>query len=184
MKGRKRHLVVDTLGLLLAVSVPAASVQDRDGAHPAMEATAAKYPGVETLFVDAGYAGRCAQLLSQRHYMEVQVVRHPGNRNVGRWMNAQQSDLFTVEADTNGICRARRALGSRAHSRLGGTRPAAHDASWPIASCVGILGLAHRGAAPAAGGSHREGLVCPIIKCLGDVVPLCCERKELSAIPG
>jgi transposase len=33
VKGRKRHLVVDTLGLLLAVSVTAASVQDRDGAH-------------------------------------------------------------------------------------------------------------------------------------------------------
>jgi len=34
VKGRKRHLVVDTLGLLLAVSVTAANVQDRDGAHP------------------------------------------------------------------------------------------------------------------------------------------------------
>ena len=33
VKGCKRHLVVDTLGLLLAVSVTAASVQDRDGAH-------------------------------------------------------------------------------------------------------------------------------------------------------
>ena len=103
VKGRKRHLVVDTLGLLLAVSVTAASVQDRDGAHPVMEAAIAKYPSVETLFVDAGYAGRCAQTLSQCHDMEVQVVRHPGNRNVGRWMDAQQSDLFTVEADADGF---------------------------------------------------------------------------------
>jgi len=34
VKGRKRHLVVDTLGLLLAVTVTAASVQDRDAAAP------------------------------------------------------------------------------------------------------------------------------------------------------
>lgn len=52
VKGRKRHLVVDTLGLLLAVSVTAASVQDRDGAHPVVASTMAKYPSVETLFVD------------------------------------------------------------------------------------------------------------------------------------
>ncbi|MCD0244294.1 transposase, partial [Xanthomonas melonis] len=38
VKGRKRHLVVDTLGLLLAVSVTAGSVQDRDGAHPVVAA--------------------------------------------------------------------------------------------------------------------------------------------------
>ena len=41
VKGRKRHLVVDTLGLLLAVSVTAASVQDRDGAHPVVAAAMA-----------------------------------------------------------------------------------------------------------------------------------------------
>jgi transposase len=34
VKGRKRHLVVDTLGLLLAVTITAASVQDRDAAAP------------------------------------------------------------------------------------------------------------------------------------------------------
>ena len=32
MKGRKRHIVVDTIGLLLAVVVHAADIQDRDGA--------------------------------------------------------------------------------------------------------------------------------------------------------
>ena len=32
VKGRKRHLVVDTMGLIIAVSVSAASVQDRDAA--------------------------------------------------------------------------------------------------------------------------------------------------------
>lgn len=46
VKGRKRHLVVDTVGLRLAVSVTAASVQDRGGAHPVMAQAMAKYPSV------------------------------------------------------------------------------------------------------------------------------------------
>lgn len=37
IKGRKRHIAVDTLGLLLSVIVTAASVQDRDGARPLLE---------------------------------------------------------------------------------------------------------------------------------------------------
>lgn len=117
VKGRKRHLVVDTLGLLLAVSVTAASVQDRDGAHPVMAATMAKYPSVETLFVDSGYAGRCAQTVSQCHDIQVQVVRHPANRNVGRWTSDAQPDLFTVQADAKGfVVLAKRWVVERTHA--------------------------------------------------------------------
>jgi transposase len=103
VKGRKRHLVVDTLGLLLAVSVTAASLQDRDGAHPVIATAMAKHPSVETLLVDSGYAGRCAQTVSQRHDIEVQVTRHPANKNVGRWIAAGQSDLFTVQPHAQGF---------------------------------------------------------------------------------
>lgn len=103
VKGRKRHLVVDTLGLLLAVSVTAASVQDRDGAPSVVASAKAKYPTIEALFVDSGYAGRCAQAMAQCEAIDVQVVRHPANRNVGRWMPAEQPDLFTVQADSKGF---------------------------------------------------------------------------------
>lgn len=95
VKGRKRHVVVDTLGLLLAVSVTAASVQDRDGAHPVMANTMAKYPTVQTVFADTGYSGRCAQTLSQDHAIDVDIVRHPRNANVGYWTTPEQPDLFT-----------------------------------------------------------------------------------------
>lgn len=43
VKGRKRHVLTDMGGLVLAVSVTAASVQDRDGAHPVMRAAMGKY---------------------------------------------------------------------------------------------------------------------------------------------
>jgi transposase len=103
VKGRKRHLIVDTLGLLLAVSVSAASVQDRDGAHRVVNAAMDKYPGIAALDVDGGYAGQCAQTVSQRHDIEVQVVRYPANRNVGRRTHPEQPDLFTVKADADGF---------------------------------------------------------------------------------
>ena len=117
VKGRKRHLVVDTLGLVLAVSVTAASVQDRDGAHPVMAATMAKYPGVERVFVDSGYAGRCAQTLSQCHNLQVRVVRHPAGRNVGRWVRPEQPDLFTLQGSAGGfVALAKRWVVERTHA--------------------------------------------------------------------
>jgi hypothetical protein len=33
----------------------------------------------------------------------VQVVRHPANKDVGRWIASGQSDLFTVQADAQGF---------------------------------------------------------------------------------
>lgn len=103
VKGRKRHVLVDTLGLVLAVSVTAASVQDRDGAHPVMAAGMGKYPSVETVFVDGGYAGRCAQTIEQQQGIKVDVVRHPGSGTVGRWCEADQPDLFTAPATADGF---------------------------------------------------------------------------------
>ncbi len=103
IKGRKGHLVVDTLGLLLAVSVTAASVQDRDGAPSVVADAKDKYPSIEALFVDSGYAGRCARAMAQCQAIDVQVVRHPANRNVGRWTASEPPDLFTVQADPKGF---------------------------------------------------------------------------------
>ena len=54
--------------------------------------------------MDSGYAGRCAQIASQCHDIRVQVVRHPANRNVGRWVDDRQPDLFTAQADAKAVC--------------------------------------------------------------------------------
>jgi hypothetical protein len=47
--GRKRHIAVDTCGLLLAILVTGAGVQDRDGARPLLWALHACFPGVRLL---------------------------------------------------------------------------------------------------------------------------------------
>lgn len=58
INGRKRHIAVDTLGLLLCVLVTAASVQDRDGARPLLSMLAASCGRVRLLWADGGYAGK------------------------------------------------------------------------------------------------------------------------------
>jgi putative transposase len=57
IKGRKRHILTDTLGLLLFVIVHAASVQDRDGAPDLLKAARHRFPWLRHVFADGGYAG-------------------------------------------------------------------------------------------------------------------------------
>ena len=54
-------------------------------------------------YVDAGYSGACAARIQQQHRIEVEVVRHPANRNVGRWVSPDQGELFAVQADSKGF---------------------------------------------------------------------------------
>lgn len=58
MKGRKRHIVVDTLGLLLSCAVHPADIQDRDGAKLVLEGLAARFPRMRKVWADGGYAGQ------------------------------------------------------------------------------------------------------------------------------
>ena len=55
--GRKRHLVVDTLGLILGVVVTGAGVSDRAGALAVLPSVLRGQPRLEQLWADGGYAG-------------------------------------------------------------------------------------------------------------------------------
>jgi putative transposase len=57
VKGRKRHIVTDTLGLLLFAVIHAADIQDRDGAPDVLRAIRHRFPWLRHVFADGGYAG-------------------------------------------------------------------------------------------------------------------------------
>ena len=57
IKGRKRHILTDTNGLLVAATVHAADVQDRDGAVPLLASIRHSFPWLRHVFADGGYAG-------------------------------------------------------------------------------------------------------------------------------
>lgn len=115
VKGRKRHLVVDTLGLLLAVTITAASVQDRDAAAAVVAQACTKAPGLHKLFADGAYGGKCAQAIEQAHGIRVEVVRHPGNRSTGTWQDAQQP-LWPEVVAKGFVVQAKRWVVERTHA--------------------------------------------------------------------
>ena len=57
VKGRKRHILVDILGLLLGAVFRAASIQDRGGAERVFPAIRGLFPWIETVFADQAYPG-------------------------------------------------------------------------------------------------------------------------------
>lgn len=115
IKGRKRHLVVDTLGLLLAVTITAASVQDRDGAGAVVAKACNKVPGLKKMYADAAYGGRCAEAIERTHGIAVHIVRHPGNRTTGTWQTAQQP-LWPEVVAKGFVVQAKRWVVERTHA--------------------------------------------------------------------
>ncbi len=77
MNGRTRHILVDTIGLLLCVHVHPADVQDRDGAKLLLANLAERFPRFAMLWVDAAYQGPCATWIADPLGWAVAVVRKP-----------------------------------------------------------------------------------------------------------
>ena len=80
MSGRKRHILVDTTGLVLKVVVHPASVQDREGAKLLLTGLGARFPRLAKLWVDAAYQGPCATWIAETLDWAVEVVRKPPKR--------------------------------------------------------------------------------------------------------
>src|ERR1700757_5494540 len=59
--GRKRHLLVDTLGLVLLVVVTAANVQDRDGARTVLSVLETQFLRLRVIWADGAYTGSLAE---------------------------------------------------------------------------------------------------------------------------
>lgn len=74
-KGRKRHIAVDTNGLLLALVVTAASIQDRDGAIRVLADLHARFSRVSHIWADGGYAGRFVTLSKRVWGVVIEVVK-------------------------------------------------------------------------------------------------------------
>ncbi len=76
VKGKKRHLLVDTLGLILAVAVHPANVQDRDGALLVLDRhTRQLFPFLETIFADGAYGGRKLRRAMGDAVWRIEVVK-------------------------------------------------------------------------------------------------------------
>ena len=73
IKGKKRHLLVDTEGLLLCAIVHAADIQDRDGGVLLMSTLFSLFPFLLTLYADSGYQGPKFQRALRRVCRQINV---------------------------------------------------------------------------------------------------------------
>ncbi len=76
VKGRKRHIVVDTLGLLFGVVVHSADIQDRAGAPEVLKTIRHACPWLRHIFADGGYAGpKLRSALKRMGEWTVEIIR-------------------------------------------------------------------------------------------------------------
>jgi len=77
VRGRKRHLLVDTEGLLLKAKVHSAKVPDQDGLRLLLECARTGISSIKHLWLDAGYQGRGKRWAEEVMGLSVEVVRKP-----------------------------------------------------------------------------------------------------------
>ena len=77
VEGRKRHLLVDTEGLVLKARVHSAKVPDADGIRLLLEPVRGRFGRLSHLWVDAGYQGRGKRWTEEVFGVSVEVVRKP-----------------------------------------------------------------------------------------------------------
>lgn len=96
LSGRKRHLLVDTLGMVLKARVHTADLQDRAAVPLVLEDAAKEFPRLEHLWVDQGYTGTGKTWIEENLGWSVEVVKHPLKPR-GEWQpRGDLNDLSTV----------------------------------------------------------------------------------------
>ena len=117
INGRKRHIAVDTIGLMLTVLVTAASVQDRDAAKPLLWNLKKAFPKVRLAWADGGYAGKLVTWSKTALKLTLEIVRRPDDLHTFKVLPRR----WVVERTLAWITRHRRTV--RDYERL----PAHHE---------------------------------------------------------
>ncbi len=87
MKGRKRHVLVDTLGLILHVLVHEAGLLDHEGGKHLLKPLGGCFPRLKLIWVDSAYKkGDFIEWVKETFGWEVEVVEHPwSGQRVSTW---------------------------------------------------------------------------------------------------
>jgi len=75
INGRKRHILVDTLGVLLLCVVHSAAIQDRDGAKLVLAKSRGLFPRLKLIWADGGYAGQLIAWVKEQCNWVLEIVK-------------------------------------------------------------------------------------------------------------
>jgi putative transposase len=105
VKGRKRHLLVDTQGLVLKAKVHSAKVQDREGIKILLDLAPKHLPRLSHLWMDAGYTGegKGADWVERALGWTAQIVRHPPkmapDKVMRRWVREWTKEGVAIDPE-------------------------------------------------------------------------------------
>lgn len=99
VNGRKRHILVDTLGLILGVVVSAANLNDGAQGIGLLKKCAAKFSRLKKILIDAGYAGKFFEYVKNELKVEVEISSRPPTSKgfvpiKKRWVNERTFGWF------------------------------------------------------------------------------------------
>ena len=77
VNGRKRHILVDTLGLVLTATAHSAYIHDRAGVPLLLDGANRRFPRLAHVWVDQGYTGSGKRWIEEQLGWSVEVVQHP-----------------------------------------------------------------------------------------------------------
>lgn len=104
------------MGLAIARTVTAASVQDRDAAAAVVAQACAKAPELQRMYTDGAYGGKCARDIKEQHHILVEVVRRPGNRTTGTLRDTKQPDVQAIGMNAGFVVLQKRWVVERTHA--------------------------------------------------------------------
>ena len=128
INGTKRHIAVDTLGLLLTVLVTAASVQDRDAAQPLLWNLRHAFPSIKLTWADGGYTGTPVTWAKTWLRLTLEIVKRPDDLHTFKVLPRR----WVVERTLSWITRHRRTV--RDYERL-----AAHHETYVYWSMIIVM---------------------------------------------
>lgn len=118
IRGRKRHLLVDTQGLLMSVKVLEASLGDREGGCELLVPLIGKLPRLQVIWVDSGYAGDPFKQWVQQHLgVRLELVKHRWTGLRGVWA-PEGAPIDWDKILPKGFHLLRRQMGSGTHECL------------------------------------------------------------------
>ena len=127
MKGRKRHLLVDTNGLVIQAVVHTAGLHDREGGKPVLEALAPvkeRFPRLKHVWVESGYRGRFVEWVPRAVGLECRSRAAPLG-GLERGVGAARGGGRARADQTKGLPSLAEKVGGGTHVRMAQYRSAA-----------------------------------------------------------
>ena len=75
VNGRKRHIVVDTMGFIMTVVVHAANIHDSIAAHNVFFTLRGRFPRLKVIFADGGYRGELVEMIKDQFRWIIEIVQ-------------------------------------------------------------------------------------------------------------